>query len=399
MNARMHTTHSSAGTLFALGLSATMASGAFAQAARPEVIGYLPSWKWNSGKALSNPATIPYDKFTVIDYAFFAPLPDGRIAGRNPAGDERYLKCDGESTLVAFAHRHGVKVLLSIGGWGDSQNFPVVAAKADLRAAFSHSCVQAMRDYGFDGIDIDWEFPGYTEHGGGPADRENFTLLLSTLRDSLDAFAGKAGNRALLTAALPAWGENLRNMDVRAIAPFLDQINIMTYDYHGVWDSLAGHNSPLYPSAGSDTGRCLDASFRYFRDSCGVSPARLNIGVPFYGHTFTQCVALNTTHGGEDTMHFSGAGAVFSSISQIIDRFERHWDPDAQVPYLVQSEWKVLVSYDDEESVRAKARYLLENRIHGIIIWEITGDNMPDGRTPLLDALTTTLRGASPSVH
>lgn len=399
MNRRLNTPHQPATALSALFLSLILATGALAQTIRPEVIGYLPSWKWNSGKSLANPAAIPYEKFTIINYAFFAPLPDGSIAGRNPEGDERYLIGPPDSTLVGFAHRHGVNVLLSIGGWGDSQNFPAVASTAGSRATFARSCIQALKDYGFDGIDVDWEFPGYAEHGGGPADRENFTLLLSALRDSLDAFAVRAQKHVLLTAALPAGGEHVRNMDVTKIARILDQINIMTYDYYGVWDSLAGHNSPLYPSAGSDTARCVDASFRTFRDTYGISPTRLNIGVPFYGHTFTNCVALNTAHGGEDTVHFARAGAVFSSISEIIGESQRHWDPGARVPYLVQPVWKTLVSYDDEESVRAKARYSIENGIHGIIIWEITGDNLPDGRTPLLDALNATLHGASQSVH
>jgi chitinase len=373
-----------------------LSGSAGGQVARKDVIGYLPSWKWQSGVALSNPASIPYEKFTHINYAFFAPLPDGSIGGRVPDADRRYLSGDPESTLTSLAHRHGVKVLLSIGGWEDSDNFPLVASTDVLRRAFAHSCLEAVRKYNFDGIDIDWEFPGYREHGGGPADRRNFTLLLSALRDSLDS---RPAHPCLLTAALPAGDEHLRNMEVEKIAGLLDLLNIMTYDYYGPWDSLANHNSPLYPSAGGDTARCVDASFRRYRDFYGVSPSKITIGIPFYGHAFADCVGLNTRHRGEDSVCFPKGGAFASVIAKRAGMFIRKWDDDAKVPYLISPARKMLVSYDDEESVRAKARYVLENGIHGVIIWEITADNMSDGTTPLLDALSSELASTSFPVH
>lgn len=396
MNNGACTSHTGAKFCAGLCLLITLSVPASGQIARKDVIGYLPSWKWNSGNALSNPASIPYEKLTVINYAFFAPLPDGTIAGKVEGADRRYLTGNPESTLVSLAHRHGVKVLLSIGGWDDSGNFPLVASTGALRATFAHSCLEAVRNYDLDGIDIDWEFPGYADHGGSPADRRNFTLLLSAVRDSLN---NQPGKRCLLTAALPAGGEHVKNMEVEKIAGLLDQLNIMTYDFHGSWDSLANHNSPLYPSAGSDPSRCVDASFRQYRDIHGVPPSRINIGVPFYGHAYANCVALNTRHAGEDTVHFPRGGAFASAIARMAGKFTRHWDDDAQVPYLVSTAWRVLVSYDDEESVRAKARYVMDNGIHGVIIWEITADNMPDGTTPLLDALTSALESASPPVH
>ena len=370
-----------------------------AQRQRTEVIGYFPSWKWAQGDHAMTPQTIPYGKLTFINYAFFVPLPDGRIEGKDTLGDARYIRGDRNTGIVGTAHRHGVGVVLSIGGWEDSGNFPAVASTAELRTAFAHSCLDAMRTYGFDGIDIDWEYPGYPGHGGSPADRRNFTLLLQTLRDSLHLAAPAIGRPPVLTAALPAGGAQASGIDVRSIAGYLDYLNIMTYDFYGAWDPGMNHNSPLFPSAGADKARCVDAAFRYYRDSCGIPPGKINLGVPFYGRTYTMCRGLNQSHGGPDTVHFDPRGAVYSEIARKKNSFIRCWDTLAHVPYLIDSAWEVTVSYDDEESVREKALYVLDHRAGGLIIWELTGDMMDDGSTPLLTVIDATVNFGNSHHH
>ena len=374
-------------------LIAISASGS-AQNSRKEVIGYYPSWKWRSRDNLVTPARLPYDKLTIINYAFFVPLPDGRISGKDTVGDRLYLNPGTGQTLVDYAHNRGVKVLLSLGGWTDSDNFPSIAANPGLRAVLARSCNAAIVQYGFDGIDIDWEYPGYSDHKGTAADKENFTLLLLSLRDSLDALGRSRGENFLLTAALPAGGEHARNIDVEKISQILDQLNLMTYDYYGPWDSLANHNCPLYPSEGADTTRSVDASYRLYHDTFGVPASRINLGLPFYGKAYAKCVALNSPHAGADTAHFPASGPFYYDIVSVPKSFTRYWDDRAKAPYLVSAAWQLLVSYDDEESIRAKAQYVAQNDVHGVIIWEITGDYLPDGKTPLLDALTQALAAA-----
>ena len=359
-------------------------------AQRKEIIGYYPSWKWNSRNGLVSPAVIPYERLTIINYAFFSPLPDGRIAGKDTTGDRLYLRT--HPTITELAHRHGVRVVLSFGGWEDSDNFPAVASTPLLRAAFAHSCTDALREYGFDGIDIDWEYPGFAPHKGTDADRENFTLLLQTLKDSL-ATLGKSGGRTyLLTAAVAAGPTGLAGIDVGRVAQILDQINVMTYDFYGPWDPTANHNAPLYPSEGADTSRCVDAAFRLFHNGYGIPSSKINLGVPFYGHTYTNCRSLSAPHTGPDTTHFSRFGAFYYDIVGVMDSCTRHWDDRAQVPYLVSDAWNLLISYDDVRSISAKAHYVLDHNVHGLIIWEITGDYLPDGSTPLLDAIDALLR-------
>jgi chitinase len=360
-----------------------------------EVIAYYPSWKPLNEPGSLTPDKIPYQKLTIINYAFFFPLADGTIVGKDSANDARILHgapaaADRPATpgLTTLAHRNDVKVMLSLGGWDDSRNFPAVASAALTRAQFAHSCAQRIREYGFDGIDIDWEFPGYAPHNGTPADRDNFTLLLRTLRDTLDALGTANGTRLLLTAALPSDSARAAAMDVRRVAALLDFLNIMTYDYHGPWDPLAGHNAPLYTDGVG--GLSVHGSFTLYHEFYGIPADKITLGVPFYGHSYRNCTALQSPHGGADATRFP-EGAFYTTILGSIPQFTRYWDDLAKVPYLVDSTSRTLVSYDDPESIRWKVSYARENDARGFIIWEITGDYLPDGSTPLLDALVTAL--------
>lgn len=375
---------------------------AWSTAASPpqkEIIGYYPSWKWRSRGELASPTRIAFDKLTIINYAFFYPRPDGSITGRDSVGDALYLRCAPERALVPLAHEHHVMVMLSLGGWEDSNNFPAVAASPERRAHFAHACVGAIYEYGFDGIDIDWEFPGLPEHNGTPSDRGNFTSLLRTLKDSLTARGRTDGRTYLLSAALPSSAPATAGMDLDSLASILDMLNIMTYDFTGPWSPRSNHNCPLYPSAGIDSALCFSGALRFYRESRGIPVAKINLGVPFYGQTFTECTALDALHRGADTVHFSNQGAFYYDIAPHVGAFGRRWDSAAKVPYLISEPWKEFISYDDEESLRLKAQFVMDRDVRGIIIWEITGDMLEDGTTPLLGAVHSTLHPSSKLHH
>ncbi|MBM4169089.1 MAG: glycoside hydrolase family 18 protein [Ignavibacteria bacterium] len=369
-----------------------------AEGQNKEIIGYFPSWKWRSRDALAVPSKIRYDKLTMLNYAFFYPLKDGTLASRDSVGDEMFLRGkrgpvqpEACATIVDRAHQHGVKVLLSIGGWADSGNFPEVAASDATRARFAQSCLEQIAQYGFDGIDLDWEFPGYAEHGGTTDDRGNFTRLLQTCRDSLEVYGKRIGKRLLLTAALPAGAATLEHYEMDNVARLLDMLNVMTYDYSGTWDSLSGHNAPLYAPTQEDSSRNFDASFRLYTINFKIPPSKINLGIPFYGHAFADCSSIYGNHTGADTVIFSAHGCFYYDVLNLMDRFDRHWDERAKVPYLVSRSGNVLVTYDDEESIRHKVQYVIDRGALGVIIWEITGDNLADGRTPLLDVIHSIL--------
>ncbi|MEW5799601.1 MAG: glycoside hydrolase family 18 protein [Bacteroidota bacterium] len=366
------------------------------QGQQKEIIGYYPSWKWRHKNSLMTHEKIPYNKLTIINYAFWYPMPDGKLVGRDTVGDNLILKrVDGKPSMIDLAHKNNVKVMLSLGGWEDSGNFPAVAATSTTRANFAHACVNVIKEYGFDGIDIDWEYPGYADHNGTPADKQNFTLLLKVTRDSLEAHGKKIGKKLLLTAALPASADGLVNYEIKQVAELLDLLNIMTYDFNGSWSPMSGHNAPLFAPNKNDSLRNIDASFRFYTKTLGISPEKINLGIPFYGHTYTQCTSLNTSHNGADTSLFLSAGAFYYDIIKHVDKFNRYWDASAKVPYLIIPGIKTLISYDDEESVAYKAQYVIDNKVRGVIIWEITGDYLNDGTTPLLNVVHSKLNSGS----
>ena len=381
--------------VIALSLSPALSLRAHAR----EVVGYYPAWQWYDRDHKVRPATLPYEKLTVVNYAFFQPNADGSLSGTDPWADDNILKGEMDwstnqykpnTSLTGAAHLHGVKVMVSIGGWTLSELFPAIAADAGLRENFANACVGAIDAYGFDGIDIDWEYPGYAEHKGTTSDRANFTLLLQAIRAKLDAHGAANGRTYLLSAAMPAAPVRVAEIEMAKVAGILDFMNVMTYDFFGAWDPVTGHNSPLYAQAQGDQNFSLDAAFRLYHVTYGIPSEKLNVGVGFYGRTF-KGTALFGSHQGPDMSTFSedeGSPMYYNIVKAMAGgAYQRFWDAKSQVPYAVNAAGNSFISYDDPESVGLKAAYAKANNARGVIIWEITGDVMEDGSTPLLDQI------------
>lgn len=138
----------------------------------------------------------------------------------------------------------GLKTLIAIGGWNEgSTKYSQVVANPTLRAKFVKNIVEFVQKYGFDGFDLDWEYPN--QRGGKPEDVQNFVKLLEELRPEFDK------HKLLLTAAVAAVEPSASlSYDIPAISKYLDFINVMTYDLYGPWDKTTGLNAPLYSGSG-----------------------------------------------------------------------------------------------------------------------------------------------------
>jgi chitinase len=182
------------------------------------------------------------------------------------------------TSLVDNAHDNNVKVVISVGGWTMSGNFPSIAADADRRANFAHYCVRLCRALLIDSIDIYYEYPN-------SSDRNNFIALLHQVCDSLDAYGGSVNKTMLLTACFSANPQKMRNIDWRNVLREVDMVNMMTYDYFGTWDNITNHNAPLYRPERGDVNFNLDSGITILMRDYNVPANKINVGVAFYGRS------------------------------------------------------------------------------------------------------------------
>ena len=296
--------------------------------------------------------------------------------------------------LVALKAAHPqLKVVVSVGGWSVG-GFSEAASTAVGRQRFANSAAQLLAANDADGLDVDWEYPGHNESGikSSPQDRDNFTLLLQTLRTTLDqvgdihAHRG-AGHYTLSIAA--ADSVFVSGIDIAAVESSLDWFNLMTYDFVNSMTPTTGHHSGLHASALAPAdARSTDRAVQQFL-AAGVPAHKLLIGAAFYGREFAD---VQPAHDGlyQAYGHYQGEHLWPQLKTDFINRngYVRYWDAAAQAPYLWNATTHRFISYDDPQSIAAKANYVKSNHLGGIMYWEQSED--PQGE--LLDAVWQSLR-------
>lgn len=355
--------------VLALALLCTLLPRAMAAGSSPLCVGYYAGWASLQGYA---PDRIPAEQLTHVHYAFAKIDGEtGAIALPNPATDRANL-----AGLRAQRSRNPkLKVLISVGGWDYSTHFSAAAATARSRETFAQSCLELILEHGLDGIDLDWEYPvsgGMGDNSYRPQDKQNFTLLLKAIRRKLDAQGRRDGKTYLLTIASGTTGGLLNNMELTAVADTVDYIFMMSYDLHGPWDRYADLNAPLYaPKESSPQYKhsVYDGIQAFLRR--GVAPSKLVLGIPLYGYRYEG------VRGSGLYSAFSSAASVSyntirrSYLSSSAYRQLRHGD--AQVPYLMGN--GTFLTYDDPQSVAAKASLAKTSGLAGVGFWELSQDS------------------------
>jgi chitinase len=248
------------GNTFKWIVGAALVSGAFlctqfatsvrgAEAAREgignyRIVGYQPDWETSN--------TPRFEKLTHLNYAFLQVYGDGTL---KPIGNPERMK-----TMVAAAHRKGVKVLISVGG---ALNTTLTEAAVNAQSKLIASIENFAKNNGFDGIDLDWEGPQT------PAQGAAYLKLVQKLSADLRP-KGK-----LLTTAIATWFSD--NIPTTAYA-YLDFVNIMSYDDDCLTTNNFNHAS--YAKAESDLEYYLGRN---------VPKSKAVIGVPFYGYDAAGC--------------------------------------------------------------------------------------------------------------
>ncbi|KAF2000432.1 glycoside hydrolase family 18 protein [Amniculicola lignicola CBS 123094] len=374
-------------------------------------VAYFTNWGIYGRKY--TPEKIPADKLTHILYSFGDNKPDtGEVfltdkwadtdihyandswndVGTNLYGNLKQLN------LMKRQNRN-LKVLLSIGGWtytNEQKHLDGPAATPEGRKTFADSCVQLIKDHGFDGIDIDWEYPQ------NPTQGEQLLQLLQATRQAMDTYAqtiamkDQYGNIAaphfLLTIAAPAGKSNYQNMPLGKIAPVLDFINLMGYDFSGAWDKTANHQANLFPAI------TLPQSTPYsihtvINDYCaaGVPTEKIVLGMPLYGRAF-----LDTNGVGQP---FSGIGegswekGIWDFKVLPKDGAKEYIDEEAGASYSYDKDTKTLISYDTVEMALRKVQYIKKEGLGGAMWWELNGDKPKEDSRSIITNVVKELGG------
>lgn len=298
--------------------------------------------------------------------------------------------------VVGLARQNDACALLTIGGANSKQRFAAATAAAPLRARLVENIVDAVVEHGYDGVDIDWE-------PLKDSDESQFTALIRDLRAALDARAPGA----MLTAAVPfQWGTKEAKNTAALVAAVVDQldfVHLMAYALAGPWSGwVSWHNSALtnggetFPKSAKGLPSAEMMVEQYA--AAGVPHAKMTLGLAFFGKIWQG--GEGTSTGGVTAPRESWSAKPTLSgeyqYHQIIARSDfagnGHWDDIAKNPYLgidrPGSADDLFVAYEDPRSIKHKVRFAAAQRLGGVMIWELRGDYLPDGRHPLMAALT-----------
>ncbi|KAJ2792124.1 hypothetical protein GGI18_000644 [Coemansia linderi] len=376
-------------------LFVSLASHSIPARAADVIFGYLPTWQADKAEG------VDFAKYTHITIAFAIPDQNGHIT------------MDNRDSMMAewmpkLAEGH-TKVLVSLGGWTGSKHFSPLLKDPKKRSHMIDEMTQWMQEFGFDGWDIDFEYPGRQGNSchqfDAREDTPNFLLFLKDLRHRMDSEFGESTK--LITIAThfqPFSGSQGPMSDVSEFANYVDYFNPMLYDFNGVWSDTTGPNAPLDYTKGKALQFSFKSSIQSWIDA-GIPASKINAGLPFYGRTVTahgdmasspdmyQPLSKTIPRGDGDDKEESdiscGGPKLFSGIWKyanlrsegVLDSPDsatapwiRRYDNATNTPWLFNKETRDFVSYDDTTSINAKAGFAAEKGLAGVMIWPITND-------------------------
>ena len=289
------------------------------------VVAYVTSWS----RVIPDPMVM-----THLNYAFGSV--NESFNGVNIDNPERLKQ------MVALKKKNPkLKVLLSIGGWG-SGRFSEMAGCSENRKRFAEDCKRVVKEYGLDGIDIDWEYPTQSSAkiSSSPDDTKNYTLMMRDIRKAI-------GKKQLLTCATVASGEYI---DFKDCIQYIDLVNVMSYDMA----NPPKHHSALYPSDISGWMTTSQAVESHLKK--GVPANKLVVGMPFYGRGDQKYHAYVKNHNLKLNVH-------------------EKWSEASQVPYLEDEKGNMVFGFENPKSLAIKCQYVIDHHLRGGMYWEYADDN------------------------
>ncbi|MFM7522145.1 MAG: glycosyl hydrolase family 18 protein, partial [Planctomycetota bacterium] len=355
-------------------------------------------------------ADVPAEKLTHLIYSFLDLKSDGNVAlfdsyaaveKRFPAGETvsgeadlwYYPPGDPRATQTVWGNFNQLaqlkekyphlRVSIAVGGWTLSDHFSTVCSTATGRETFAASLVKFLETYRmFDGIDFDWEYPGGGGEGGNsasPADGRNYALLLATFRAKLDGLEARTGRRYEISVAAPAGVDKIANFNAAGLAPSVAFFNVMTYDFHGTWETTTGHLAAFTADpAGYDIRTAVAAYAK-----AGVDPRKIVLGAPMYTRAWKGVI-----DGGDGGYAEKSAGAapgsfepgnydykeLLAKLQAAGSTWKLHWDDRAQAAYLYSGTEGIFSSFETPTTIAQKAQWASDSGLGGMMFWDISND-------------------------
>ena len=324
------------------------------------------------GYLYGRPEGLDLGLYTHLCHAFVTADKQGRIRPGRGVPDPG---------LARRAHEAGVRMLVSLGGWGWDDEFAAIVADPGAEDRYVEAVIKLVDESDYDGIDLDWEYPD-TER-----EVEGFERLVRRFRAGLDAIEEAKGRPMVLTMAASSNPGTLRWLRTEFLLETMDWVNVMTYDFAGPWTDYAGHHSPLFPSA-RVPGRnrpSTEATMRYLVEERGMPADRLAVGIPLYGRGFAVPEPYAPT---EDAPEVRIPQGNYADLHRLQDEegWTRLWDDEIKDPWLLAPDRSIVMGYDDAESVAIKTEWAMEHGFRGVFFWQVAADRLPDGSHPLQEA-------------
>lgn len=377
--------------------------------AEKKIVCYVGTWAvYRPGRGGFNIEHINPFLCTHLMYSFFGINEDGTLRIIDP-----YLDLEenwGRGHIKRFnalkTVNPALKTIAAVGGWNEgSVKFSKVAASPALRQRFIREAVAFCKQYNFDGIDLDWEYPAQRE-GNETVDKENHAVWVEEMRKVFD-------REGLLLSAAVASAEFSSSIsyDIPRVAAALHFINVMTYDMHGAWENTTGINAPLYagPADLSSTQKQLNvnASIHYWL-SQGAPKEKLILGIPLYGRSFTLANTNSADIGaptngpgiaGEYSREPGVLGYNEFCEKQLQEQWKIWFSDEQQAFYATKgNQW---LGFEDTNSIALKMQLLSELDLGGAMVWSLESDDFhglcSKEKYPLMNVIYRAINnGASP---